>query len=157
MELRFAQTQDIPGILELLRQVGQVHHLGRPDIFRSGAQKYDHDQVAAMLGDPANPIFVAVNEDRVLGYGFCFLKAFQNHPVMEDRRELYIDDICVDETCRGQHVGSALYDHICRYARTLKCQSVTLNVWRCNPGAVAFYEKLGMQVQKLGMEQKLGD
>ena len=40
MEIRFAQAKDVHGILALLRQVGRVHHEGRPDIFRSGAQKY---------------------------------------------------------------------------------------------------------------------
>jgi len=29
---------------------------------------------------------------------------------------------------------------------------VTLNVWSCNPSALAFYESMGMKVQKIGME-----
>ena len=49
MDIRFAIKEDIPGILELLRQVGRVHHEGRPDLFRNNAQKYDADQVLAML------------------------------------------------------------------------------------------------------------
>ena len=36
MEIRFAQASDIPGMLELLQQVGEVHHQIRPDLFRSG-------------------------------------------------------------------------------------------------------------------------
>lgn len=155
MEIRFAQTGDIPGILSLLRQVGQVHHVGRPDIFRAGAQKYDDRQVAAMLGDPENPIFVAAGDGKVLGYGFCFLKTYAGDPVIADHRELYIDDLCVDENCRGQHIGSKLYDHICGYARSLGCSSVTLNVWCCNPNAMAFYERLGLKPQKVGMEMRL--
>ena len=154
MEIRLAQVRDIPGIISLLLQVGQVHHQGRPDIFRAGAQKYDAAQVEAMLDDPENPIFVAV-EKSVLGYGFCFLKAFDGDPVIADHRELYIDDLCVDENSRGQHVGKALYDHICRYAKASGCTSVTLNVWCCNPGAMAFYEKMGMKPQKIGMETNL--
>ena len=39
MEIRLAQTGEIPGMIDLLRQVGQVHHEIRPDLFRSGAQK----------------------------------------------------------------------------------------------------------------------
>ena len=58
MEIRFAEIGDVPGILSLLRQVGQVHHLGRPDIFRKGAQKYGASQVLAMLNSPKTPIFV---------------------------------------------------------------------------------------------------
>ena len=49
MEIRFAVPRDVPGILSLLRQVGAVHHQGRPDIFREHAQKYGASQVLAML------------------------------------------------------------------------------------------------------------
>ena len=152
MEIRQAQARDIPGMICLLRQVGQVHHQGRPDIFRAGAQKYDEAQLKTMLDDPRNPIFIAAEDDRVLGYGFCILKAHENDPVIADYRELYIDDLCVDETCRGQQVGKKLFHHICQYAPILGCRSVTLNVWSCNPGAMAFYEKMGLKPQKVGME-----
>lgn len=152
MEIRFAQAKDVAGILALLRQVGGVHHQGRPDIFRSGAQKYGASQVLAMLESSATPIFVAVEEDAVLGYGFCFYKEYKNDPVIADHSELYIDDLCVDENRRGQHIGKAIYEEICRYAKMRKCYNVTLNVWSCNPGAMKFYESLGLKPQKVGME-----
>ena len=41
MEIRFATAGDIPGMIDLLLQVGEVHHKIRPDLFRAGAQKYD--------------------------------------------------------------------------------------------------------------------
>ena len=41
MEIRFAETRDIPGMINLLLEVGEVHHRIRPDLFRAGAQKYD--------------------------------------------------------------------------------------------------------------------
>ena len=155
MEIRFAQAKDIPGILALLRQVGQVHHEGRPDIFRSGAQKYGASQVLAMLDSSATPIFVAVEEDAVLGYGFCMFKAYKNDPVIADHTTLYIDDLCVDENHRGLHIGRAIYNEILRYAKVRRCYNVTLNVWSCNPSAMRFYESLGLQPQKVGMEHIL--
>jgi ribosomal protein S18 acetylase RimI-like enzyme len=152
MEIRFAQPKDVTGILALLRQVGRVHHQGRPDIFRSNAQKYGASQVLAMLDSAATPIFVAVENDRVLGYGFCQVKQYDRDPVMADHTTLYIDDLCVDETCRGQHIGKAIYDAICKYARMRQCYNVTLNVWCCNDAAMKFYEHCGLKPQKIGME-----
>ncbi len=157
MEIRFANTRDVPGILALLRQVGEVHHRGRPDIFRKGAQKYSASQVIAMLDNPAAPIFVAVEGEKVLGYGFCVAKTYHNDPVMTDHTQLYIDDLCVDEGCRGQHIGKAIFEAICCYAKMRKCYSVTLNVWSCNESALHFYESLGMKPQKVGMETLLED
>ena len=153
MEIRFAKGQDVPGIIKLLQQVGRVHHEGRPDLFRGNAQKYGPSQVLDMLGKM--PIFVAVEDDKVLGYGFCIMEYFQNHSVMNDRVTLYIDDICVSEECRGQHIGTAIYHEIVRYAKYRGCYNVTLNVWSCNESAMKFYESLGMKPQKVGMEAVL--
>lgn len=155
MDIRFAKIEDIPGILSLLKQVGQVHHEGRPDIFRDGAQKYGASQVIAMLDKPGTVIFLAVEEAEVLGYCFCFVKETRKDPVLCDRIELYIDDLCVDENCRGKHIGKALYNAACRYAKQRGCNAITLNVWSCNKNAEKFYKALGLQPQKTTMEQIL--
>lgn len=155
MEIRFAQAKDVGDILRLLRQVGRVHHEGRPDIFRADAQKYSASQVLSMLDVPDAPIFVAVEDEKLLGYGFCFVKKIEKDPVLCDRTELYIDDLCVDERCRGKGVGKAIYAQILRYGKQRGCYHVTLNVWSCNPGALAFYEAMGMSPLKIGMETLL--
>ena len=156
MNIRFAETKDIPAMIDLLRQVGQVHHNIRPDIFRAGAQKYDEAALAELLADPQRPIFVA-DDGNVLGYCFCILKETVNHPVLEDERTLYIDDLCIDEGCRGRHVGQQLYEHACRFAREKGCQSVTLNVWCGNGSAMAFYKKMGLKPRNIYMETRLED
>ncbi len=155
MDIRFAEAKDVTGILALLRQVGGVHHRGRPDLFRKGAQKYGASQVLSMLDSSKTPIFVAVADDKVLGYGFCQVKTYACDPVMVDRTEIYIDDICVDEKSRGKGIGTAIYEEIVRYAKMRRADEITLNVWCCNPSAVAFYEKLGLKPQKITMEVKL--
>ena len=156
MNIRFAETKDIPAMIGLLRQVGQVHHHIRPDIFRSGAQKYDESALADLLQDPQRPIFIA-EEETVLGYCFCILEETVNHPVLQNEKTLYIDDLCVDENCRGKRVGQRLYDHACRFAREQGCHTVTLNVWCGNDSAMAFYEKMGLKPRKIYMETRLED
>ena len=152
MQIRFAKERDVPGIINLLRQVGRVHHEGRPDLFRPDAQKYSPSQIMAMLDKAATPIFVAVEDNAVLGYGFCMMKDYDRDTVITSHKSLYIDDLCVEEGCRGKGVGKAIYDEILRYAKMRGCYNVTLNVWCCNPGAMAFYESLGLKPQKIGME-----
>ena len=152
MELRFADQRDIPGIIDLLQQVGEVHHTIRPDIFRDGAQKYDEAALEALLQDPARPIFAAAEDGKLLGYCFCILQETKGNPVLRDDKTLYIDDLCVDENCRGQHVGRALYDYAEAFARTQGCRTVTLNVWCGNDSAMTFYEKRGMEPRNIYME-----
>uniref|UniRef100_UPI0040294F3E GNAT family N-acetyltransferase n=1 Tax=Ruminococcus bicirculans (ex Wegman et al. 2014) TaxID=1160721 RepID=UPI0040294F3E len=80
---------------------------------------------------------------------------FQEHKgdnVLTDIKTLYIDDLCVDENCRGQHIGSVLYEAVKKFAKEQGCYNVTLNVWECNPSARKFYEKAGLKPYKTCME-----
>ena len=155
MEIRFAQNRDIPGILELLRQVGAVHHHIRPDIFRDGAQKYDTAALQAILADETKPIFVAVDSSTILGYCFCVHMDYRGSSVLTDRKEIYIDDLCVDENCRGGGVATALYRHVTDYAKAAGCAFISLNVWCGNDGAMAFYEKMGLRPRHIMLEMPL--
>lgn len=155
MEIRLANHTDIPGMIRLLQQVGQVHHDIRPDLFREGAQKYSEEDLAVLLQDATRPVFVGVEDGRMLGYCFCVIEEVKDNPVLRDVKSLYIDDLCVDETIRGKHVGSKLYDHVCHYAREIGCGSVTLNVWCGNDSAMRFYESRGMKPRKIYMETTL--
>lgn len=155
MEIRLACSRDIPGMISLLQQVGEVHHQIRPDLFRAGAQKYNETDLESLLKDPSRPIFAAVEEEKLLGYCFCILEEVKDNSVLMDDRTLYIDDLCVDETIRGKHVGKTLYEYARAYAKETGCRSVTLNVWCGNESAMAFYEKRGLKPRKIYMEDRL--
>lgn len=150
-----AEECHIPGMLELLKQVGEVHHQIRPDIFRSGAQKYDDKALEDILKDPLLPIFVAVKGGFVAGYCFCQLREIRDSSVLTDRKELYIDDLCVDEGCRGQKIASRLYTHVVAFAREIGCGFITLNVWCGNDGAMKFYENIGLKPRSITMDMAL--
>ena len=155
MTIRFAEKRDIPGMIELLKQVGEVHHQIRPDLFRSGAQKYSEGDLEELLKDPLRPVFAGVENGKMLGYCFCVIEEVKGDSVLRDVKSLYIDDLCVDETCRGQGVATKLYDHVCGYAKSIGCKSVTLNVWCGNDSAMAFYQSRGMKPRKIYMETTL--
>ena len=154
MVIRRAKEKDMERIHELLRQVCMVHHKGRPDLFQgNNNRKYTDMQLKEMLQDDSRPIFVAVDEaDEVLGYAFCIFQQHLNDNILTDIKTLYIDDLCVDENIRGQHIGRRLYDSVLEFARKEGCYNVTLNVWSCNETAMKFYEKCGLKPQKIGME-----
>ena len=106
MNIRKANERDIAGINALLYQVHRIHAEGRPDIFRLGNKKYNDEELCAIIADDTTPIFVAVNEEeKVLGYAFCIYQETKGNPSLCDRKTVYIDDLCVDATERGQHIG----------------------------------------------------
>ncbi len=150
--VRSAIETDIPRMEALLYQVHGVHAAGRPDLFKPGCKKYTRTELSEILNDPCDrPIFVCEQDGLVKGYCFC-IRQEQTAASMVPIRTLYIDDLCVDEQFRGQGIGKVLYDHVLNYARANGYYNVTLNVWACNPSAMRFYEKCGLQVQKIGME-----
>ena len=156
MVIRRAKNTDMPGINKLLEQVLMVHHNGRPDLFKSGAKKYTDEELVEIIGDDSKPIFVAVDEaDKVLGYAFCVFQQHINNNILTDVKTLYIDDLCVEEALRGQHIGKQLYEYVLAFAKGQGCYNVTLNVWACNESAMRFYEKCGLVPQKIGMEKIL--
>lgn len=156
MYIRRAENKDIPGLNKLLHQVLMVHHNGRPDLFKANVTKYTDEELTEIIKDETKPIFVAVDENEdVLGYCFCIHQQYLNNNILTDIKTLYIDDLCVNEINRGQHIGTALYEYVVQWAKENHYYNITLNVWSLNESAIKFYQKLGLLPQKIGMEKIL--
>ena len=155
MNIRRAEEKDAERVLALLSQVLEIHAAIRPDLFITGTTKYTRDELLAIFADDRRPVYVAVDEeDRTVGYVFC---VFEEQPRTTNQNpftSIYIDDLCVDESARGQHVGESLFEFVKEEAKRRGCYEITLNVWDGND-ARAFYEKMGMRVKKTTMEYVL--
>lgn len=153
--IRRATAEDIPSLDRLLYQVHAVHNAVRPDLFKAGAKKYTDKELEKIISDGNTPVFVAVIGGDIAGYAFCIHRQLPDDGNMTSIKTLYIDDLCVDEKIRGKHIGTELYNYALKYAEACGCYNLTLNVWADNTDAVKFYEKIGMRVQKIGMEKIL--
>lgn len=152
IKIRRAEEKDAEKVLALLGQVLELHARLRPDIFISGSTKYTDAELTEIFADESRPVFVAEDGGEVVGYAFCVIKRQPFTTNMKDFSTLYIDDLCVDENCRGKHVGTLLFDYVMSFAKEQGCYDVTLNVWEGNDSARAFYEKMGMFVKETQME-----
>ncbi len=156
MTIKRAEDIHIQGISKLLEQVLTIHHEGRPDLFKGNTRKYTDQELKEILADPLRPVFVAADEnEHVLGYAFCVFQQHIDDNILTDIKTLYIDDLCVDESERGKHIGTSLYEYVLDYAKKEGCYNVTLNVWSCNAKAMKFYEDSGLVPYKVGMEKIL--
>ena len=150
--IRRAKRADMPDLDRLLYEVNHIHAGLRPDLFRDGGKKYTDEELAALLADENRPVFVFEEDGKIFGYAFCILVNHGKEGSTTGYRTVYIDDLCVDPASRGRGVGRALYRHVLDFARGIGAYNVTLNVWAGNESPRRFYESVGMQVQKLGME-----
>jgi ribosomal protein S18 acetylase RimI-like enzyme len=153
MNIIKANINHIDDILKLLKEVSHVHHLIRPDIFNEGT-KYNKEQLIKLLNNDKRPIYVYVDNNEVLGYIFLELNEYSGNNLVE-RKEIYIDDLCVDESTRGKGIGKELFNFVKEYAKLNNYSSITLNVWEGNDNAINFYKKLGMCPLKTYMEYKI--
>ena len=156
MLIRQAEISDIPEILRLLKQVCNVHHAIRPDIFKRDGSKYCDLDLIDILNDEDLPVWCAFEDDKLLGYCFCRVD-IPCGPASTVRKELYIDDLCVDEAARGKGVATCLFAHVRMLAKMNGFQFITLNVWEGNDSAMRFYEKMGMAPRKTTLELRLED
>lgn len=149
--IRRANAGDMEAINRLLRQVLKIHHEGRPDLFRASGKKYTDNQLAEIFANPLTPVFVYEEAGSVLGYAFCAIVR-QESGSMNPVSTLFLDDLCIDGSARGKHIGQKLFEYVKTFAREQGCHNITLHVWECNPAAKAFYQAMGMTVQYSSME-----
>ena len=64
MKIRRAEKRDIGRLIELLRDVLEVHAAIRPDIFITGTTKYSASDLEAIIADDLKPVY-----DSHLNYG----------------------------------------------------------------------------------------
>ena len=151
--IRHAEEKDLPRLSALLLQVLTVHHDIGPDLFKPNCTKYNERELAALIENPLRPVFVYEDENGVVqGYAFCVIEQHPGNNILTDIKTLYLDDLCVDENCRGQGVGRKLYEYVKTYAKEQGCHNLTLNVWEGNDDAISFYRNLGLKPYKYGME-----
>ena len=155
--IRKAEKKDIEGIEVLLGQVLAVHHKGRPDLFKEKGAKYRPSELEDIISDEKTPVFVYVENEKILAHCFCQVVDREETGASFARKTLFIDDLCVDETVRGHHIGKAMYEFVKTWAVTEGFYNITLHVWECNPDAVAFYKNIGMKVQQYTMEEIIED
>lgn len=155
MTIRRATLNDIPAIQRLLGQILAVHHAVRPDIFQAAGSKCTDAELAELIEHDTTPVFVYVNDlGEIIGHLFLQLKT-EHSSVLQPVKSLFIEDLCVDESARGQKIGEQLYDFALNFAKQNGCYNLTLHVWNDNAGALRFYEKRGMKAQSTTMEQIL--
>lgn len=152
MSIRKANINDVNRINALLYQVQDVHANGRPDIFIKGTKKFKDEELIEILNGNDLIFYVYEANKKILGY-ICIKIIIESESFSKyARKELYIEDLCVDEKHRHQGIASKLFEYVKELAKEKGCGYLTLNVWKLNEGAQKFYEKMGMKPLKIIME-----
>ena len=152
MQIRNMVLNDYNEVDRLMAQVHQLHVNGRPDLYIDVEHIYSFDQFKEMVENEDMITILAEENDKVIGICMVSMRA---RTCMVKRRTAYMEDLCVDEACRGKGIGKKLFSYAKDQAVKMGAERLDLMVWDFNENARKFYESMGMKPQRYIYETML--
>lgn len=145
--IKEASIEDIDkGLLNVFIQGYRFHQNARPDIFVDiSDEELKKDLIKNF--ESLSTIVVIYNEIIV---GYLSYKIKEKHS-----KKLDVDQLVIDEKYRGQGLGKKLMEEIKNIALNNECDRIELNCWMFNKNALAMYEHIGFDRQRIMYEMKL--
>lgn len=139
MNIRPVEPSDLPGLLDLLRAKAEFD--GCPDTLRATVGSL---REALFRPTPLAHALVAEVKGRLVGMAtyYAIFSSFIVKP------GLWLDDLYVDESARGQGVGKMLMERLCGIALRGGCGRVDWHVSKFNERGIKFYRRIGASVSE---------
>lgn len=134
MKIRSATPEDIPTILQLIRDLATYERA--PDDVTATEEQLNE---VLFGGRPAAEVILALEGDQPAGFAVFF----HNFSTWLGRPGLYLEDLFVKPQMRGKGYGRALLAHLARIARDRGCGRMEWAVLDWNEPAIQFYRALG--------------
>lgn len=133
VHIRLARAEDCTAMMELIRELA-VYEQAEHEVSVSMEAFRD----AGFGSQPIWTAFVAESEGQIIG-----LSLFYPRYSTWKGRKLYLEDIVVKESLRGQKIGKQLFDQTLAYAKENQYHSLYWQVLDWNEPAINFYKKYG--------------
>ena len=150
--LQLATKQDRSAVNALAAQVHQLHVQWRPDIFCPVEELYDEEEFLACIRQ--RQLYVAKVGGAVIGYALLRMAHVEGPGVVRQKR-MFIDEFCVEESCRSQGFGTEMVSDVLALAKAFRCTDLQLGVFPQNDPAVGFWQKCGFMIRSIEMQRKV--
>jgi GNAT superfamily N-acetyltransferase len=134
LTLDTATPADIPVLLTLIGELAEFERLAHEVVATESTL-----QEALFCAKPVVETIIARVDGEVAGFALYF----HNFSTFLGRPGLYLEDLYVRPTYRGQGVGRGLLVHIAKLAGARGCGRMEWSVLNWNRRAIGFYESLG--------------
>ena len=146
IEIREANISDIEnGLLKVFIQGYRYHQKGRPDIYEDLSDENLKQDLIKNFEDLS--IIVLILNNKIEGY--LSYKIKERHA-----KKLDVDQLVVAEESRNKGFGKMLIEEVKNIAKKNNCQRIELNCWLFNENALAMYDHLGFEKQRIIYEMK---
>ena len=136
--IRKALQQDMPRVLELIKELADFEH--------------ELQEVELTLGDlendgfnnpPKFTCFVAEVNTTIQGIALVYLR----YSTWKGQ-VLHLEDLIVNQDFRGQNIGTLLLDEVVKFGEKIDVKRISWEVLDWNEKAITFYEKKGARVMR---------
>jgi len=155
LTVRYAKREELEQVNHIRWQVNDLHCKGRPDFFKSNAWEDIKDIVYERFEAEESGVVVACMGDEVVGMAVVQYIHREENPFRRAIDFYHVEEFCVDENHRGQHVATALVDFMKEDAAQRGFEKMELDMWEFNESALAFYENVGFGTYRRYMEMKV--
>lgn len=150
--LQLARPEDRETVNALALQVHAMHVSWRPDIYEMVEELYTEERFSQAVRD--RQLYVAKVCGATAGYVLLKIRDY-DWPGLVRRKVMLVDELCVDELCRGQGIGKEMMADVHALARAFGCTDLQLGVYPQNDDAVGFYQKCGFSIRSIDMQKKI--
>lgn len=142
--IRPCRADDLEAVVALL--AADILGSGREAAADIGAYR---EAFAEIDADPRNTVYVAVEEDRIVG---CYQLTIIPNLTFAGGRRALIEGVRIAAGCRGSGLGQQMIRHAIERARAAGCRMVQLTSNKQRADALRFYERLGFQASHVGFK-----
>jgi len=133
-EIRQAEEEDVPEILELIKALAEFENLSEEVAATEELLKI----TLFGINSPAE-VQIAFDKNKTLGFALYF----RSFSTFLGRPGIYLEDLYVRENARGKGVGEALLRRLAQRTREIGGGRLEWAVLNWNEPAIGFYQKMG--------------
>jgi ribosomal protein S18 acetylase RimI-like enzyme len=140
-------TEHIPVLADISRRSFIESHgrsASKEDIDQFVNERYNHDEVAGELSDPANIYHMIYHNDQPAGFSkIIYNSSYKNIPQQNVTK---LERIYLIKEFYGMNLGAELFDFNLQLSRDNNQAGMWLYVWIENERAISFYLKRGFKI-----------
>ena len=155
MEIRKLVASDYDVVVELYKELDEMHVLARPDYFvhRDKDKVYPKDAFLQNLSDPDVLQMGVFDNEQLVGVVRATL--WEESGMVKDVKTVCLDNIYVLPSHRRSGVATKLFAEVELWAKEKGAVRLDLYTWDFNKNAIAMYQAMGMTPQQYVFEKKL--
>ena len=143
--IRKGERKDLPSVLNLIKELADYEH-ARKEVTLT-LEDLENDGFGAR---PWYWFLVAEKNNKIIGLSFYWIR----YSTWKGKF-LFLEDFIIKEECRGNGVGSKLFEETIKICQELKLNGMTWQVLDWNKQAINFYKKYNAEISSEWLNGKL--